>query len=991
MAGLIANLSASLDWDLGDFDRGTAHIGGAFGRLRDLAVGLGDSFTAAGRRMTLGVTAPLAGIASLTVNAASDAQELQSAFDYTFGAMAERMNQWAVATGDAMGRSTQEMQEGAFALGGLFNEAARTPEVAAEMSQSFTELAQDASSFFNMPFEEAIGRIRSGLTGEIEPLRRFNIFLNEASIEAKGLEMGLIETGQELTEQGKIMARAALIAEGLAAAQGDVERSSGSLENRLRALKGNIHELAVEFGEVLLPYAERVVGWVQRAVEWFKELPTSVKENIVRFALLAAAIGPAMLILKTLAVLVLPLLLTSLGPVAIAISAFVNPLGTLLIMAGKVVGELGGFSAVLSRIAPYFLRLLGPIGLVITAIMLFREGITQAFRDVFEFAKEYLGPKFEALIEAFGRLFDVFGEISDGPLGQFLTKISEIANAIAGDLLTMLGRLWVIMAGGVIDAVTTVVDMFAHLTSAFNAVIDTVSAIIAGDWETAWARAKNAVGDAIQGIAGWLRYIVPPLAMYLEMVGRAIGTQPEVGPTGFNRGVRNNGTSGPTGFNRGVRSTSEAGSYAVPGSGPSSSGGGGSASAGRTGPTAEELADRREAIRLEQELAVARERGDIEAIRALERQRDLRRAIEQYIRVGLSETESQIAAERDLAELDAARADAREVFLNEMRLDTERQVAELNNDIEHLRYLDEEKERERMILSLRQKGYDLAVAEKIAAASLASIEEARLDAAERRLAQQQKSHEMELARLRGDDSELARLEEGEWLRNRTDDLMSSGGLSRAEAEAQAMKEGAELAHADLQGTFRDTFRAGLQAALDGDLKGFFENWLKERSFDALSNVLDRLADQLANLVSGGGKGGGIFESILGIFGAGSGGGGGKSGYFGEIVAVGKGLPKYNDGARGLKVKGFPGIDQNLLSINGVPSAMIGQGEVLDIHSAASGGNVQRVIIEDTTGLFKTRVEQISGSQLEAVAPAMIAAGGAAGVAEMQALKANSWE
>ncbi|MDG6746336.1 SDR family NAD(P)-dependent oxidoreductase, partial [Staphylococcus aureus] len=69
-------------------------------------------------------------------------------------------------------------------------------------------------------FDEAIGKIRSGLSGESEPLRDFGVFLTEAAVKAKALELGMIKVGEELTEQGKIMARAILIQEGLADANG---------------------------------------------------------------------------------------------------------------------------------------------------------------------------------------------------------------------------------------------------------------------------------------------------------------------------------------------------------------------------------------------------------------------------------------------------------------------------------------------------------------------------------------------------------------------------------------------------------------------------------------------------------------------------------------------------------------------------------------------------------------------------------------------------
>ena len=263
--GAIANLSASLEWDIDDFQRGTSKIEGAFKGIIGLAGTVADAVANAGKRMTVGLSIPLAGIAILTGNAAASADELQSAFDYTFGAMSKRMNRWAEDTGDSMGRATQEMQEGALKFGQLFKAAAPNEAAAARLSQRFTELAQDASSFFDTDFDTAMGKIRSGLSGEAEPLRDFGVFLTETAVKAKAVELGLIKSGQELDEYGKIMARAALIAEGLVDAQGDIERTSDSLSNRIRKIKGDIRELAVEIGEIPEPYAQKLASIVEKA------------------------------------------------------------------------------------------------------------------------------------------------------------------------------------------------------------------------------------------------------------------------------------------------------------------------------------------------------------------------------------------------------------------------------------------------------------------------------------------------------------------------------------------------------------------------------------------------------------------------------------------------------------------------------------------------------------------------------------------------------
>lgn len=999
MAGPIASLNAALRWDLADFDRGTRHIEMSFGKLLTLGRDMAASFQQFGQRMTLGITAPMVALAGFTVNAASNLQELQSAFDYTFGSTAATMNAWAESTGNAMGRATSEMQAGALAMGQLFKQAAPTEEAAARLSQRFAVLAQDAASFYNTSFDEALGKIRSGLSGESEPLRDFGVFLTEAAVKAKALELGMIKVGQELTEQGKIMARSVLITEGLADATGDVERTSGSFANRVRALKANIKELAEEIGERFLPYAERVVGWAQSAVEWIGNLPPAVKDAAIGFGIFAATLGPVMLALGAIAATVLPLFLANMGPVFLAISAIINPLGTAVVVLGKLAGEFGLVGRAmggLTRIAAGFLT---PWGLALTAVLVFKDDIIEAFQNITKYAQDALGPRLTGLLGEVRGLFADLGQalrdFASSDLGQAFASLFETI----GDVIRILLEL-----GGVsiIAGISGLLDLIQGIAEYVRGVVQTVSRLLQGDWEGAWQAAGNTVARAVARIANLIRGVMPWLAGALDLMAKLTGDGSAL-PSAA--GQNSGGIGGAIGFVRTAAGSAmndnnaiAGGSYAMPSDGKGKAGGG----RGRSGPSAKELADRREEIRLDQELAVAREKGDIEAERALRRQIDLRRQVEQYTRAGLDASAAKVAAEKDLAELDKARAEAmaREIATEERSIDI--QLAELRNDYEAAEYLKNEEFLERQMLMWREKGLSIAEAERQAAMDLRNLEEARAEQISRRLADQEDARQIELARMRGDDpARIFALEERRRIRDRADEL-NSLGVSAEDAQAQALQEGADRSRAALTGTFRDTFRAGLQAAMNGDLGGFFKNWIETRAFDALARVLDRLADQLANLIGGGG-GGGLFGSILGLVSS----VGGAASVKGAGTAVGNAaaravksagsLPQFNNGGWGT-IRGFPGIDTNVLSLNDNPIAMVSSGELLNVQKAGEGASraVQqavRVVLEDTTGLFKTRVETISSDvssgQISAVRPAIAADGAAAAIQRIRRMNERS--
>ncbi|PHR90452.1 MAG: hypothetical protein COA80_16230 [Leeuwenhoekiella sp.] len=958
MNGTIASMNAALRWDLGDFDRGTAHIEGVFGKLRGLASDMSDAFVQFGRRMTLGISVPTAAIALYTVNAASDVKEMQSAFDYTFGAMSARMNKWAEDTGDAMGRSTDEMQKGALAMGQLFTKAAPTEEAAARLSQRFATLAQDASSFFNTDYDTALDKIRSGLSGESEPLRAFGVFLNEAAVEAKGLELGLIKTGQSLNEMGKIMARAALIQEGLSVATGDVVRTSDSFANRVRALIGDIHELVVELGERFLPVAEKIVGWLQAAARWVQALPEPVKDMAVSFAAVLAVIGPLSLALSALVVTVLPLFLARMSPIFFIVSAIINPLGTAVITLLRFAASWTVLSTALSFAGGLLLRASGlllatPWGRALALMLLFKDRVVAAFGAIWREAQEKLGPAFEQMLARLGQAIEdltaMFDDLARSPVGQMLAKLVSMVGDVVQAFIELAGS-------AVIGAIEQLMATIGTLAQMMSSSVALIRALISGDWSRAWDLAASIVGTAMMRIAEWIKWIMPGLASVLTMLGRLMGGSLDAKPVQMGAAPTSGAKKGD-----GDNLFSGSGNYAEAGKAKTKT---------ATGPSAEDLAWRREDIRLQQAFDVARESGNQDEERALRRQMEKRDRIQDYRRAGLALALATTAAEKDMLELDAAKAIARAKAIESEERAIDIQLAQIRGDYEILHALEDQEFLERQKLLWQQKGIDLLEAEKLAQLDLKNLERARADQVARRLADQARESELELARLRGDsDAAIRAMEENIRRRERAEELRRDFDYSPDAARGQAEWESAQREQAVLQGSVRDAFRNGIRAGLDGNLGDFFETWMKDRAFNALTDVLDRLADQIANLLArqgSGGGGGGIFGAIVSGLGAVLGGGDPLAGSISTANANVAGMAATLNTPRPLagfatggsfRIKAFPGVDSNVLSINSTPVARVTDGEIVDIQRAGArndnGGGGRGSFMFDLRGAVMT--------------------------------------
>lgn len=373
---VIARLSVVLGMDTALFEKGASLSEKRLAQMERKFTQLGDKISGLGQKLSLGITLPLAAFGASAANAASDAAELQSAFDQTFGQMSATMNKWAEDTGNALGRSTQEMQKAANTFGIFFNTAV-DPQKAAEMSQVFAKLAQDLSSFYNTDTQTAIDKLRSGLSGESEPLRDFGVFLTEANVKAKALELGLTGVGNELTEQEKILARYQLILEATTNAQGDVERTSGGTANKIRAAKAAFEELQVAIGTKLLPVITPLIDKLAGMLNAFTSLPSSVQTAIIVVGGLAAALGPVLIAVGALTSALGPLVAIITASIIPAITKFGFAAAAAVTQFGLLHGSIGvltvSIRALMVTLAPWALA----IGAVTAAVYLLYKALTE--------------------------------------------------------------------------------------------------------------------------------------------------------------------------------------------------------------------------------------------------------------------------------------------------------------------------------------------------------------------------------------------------------------------------------------------------------------------------------------------------------------------------------------------------------------------------------------------------------------------------------------
>jgi hypothetical protein len=190
-----------------------------------------------------------------SITAASNLQETVSKNRVIFGKSAESVEAFAKTAASTFGQSEQQALDaaGTFAI---FGKAAQLGgEDLVNFSTDFTVLASDMASFTNTSPEEAITAIGAALRGESEPIRKYGVLLNDATLKQRASTLGIYDGTGALTAQQKILATQAEILAQTSDAQGDFERTSDGLANKTRTLNAEFQNLSASAGKVLLPVA----------------------------------------------------------------------------------------------------------------------------------------------------------------------------------------------------------------------------------------------------------------------------------------------------------------------------------------------------------------------------------------------------------------------------------------------------------------------------------------------------------------------------------------------------------------------------------------------------------------------------------------------------------------------------------------------------------------------------------------------------------------
>lgn len=328
-----------------------------------------------------------------TVMAASNMAESLSKVRVVFGEGAAAVEAWGKTAADSMGISNQAALEAAGTYGNLFQAFGLGQGQAQDMSMSLVQLASDMASFNNTSIDDAITALRSGLSGETEPLKRFGVAMNEARLKTEALALGLIKsTSDALTPAAKAQAAYALIMKDTALAQGDYARTADGTANTMKTLQAKMEDAKVALGDALMPAFQGLLAVLKVGIPLLQKLGNFFKNNQDEIKAFAIVLG---------------------------IGATAWGVYTLAVKRAEIAQKLLNLA-----------QRANPIGLIVTAVALLAAGLVKLWKNSETFRNVIISVG-KAGLTAFASIIPMVGKVGEAVLKFLMTPLKGVLTALS--------------------------------------------------------------------------------------------------------------------------------------------------------------------------------------------------------------------------------------------------------------------------------------------------------------------------------------------------------------------------------------------------------------------------------------------------------------------------------------------------------------------------------------------------------------------------------
>lgn len=467
-------------------EKGVQSLGGKLGGLAKGGLALFAKGVA-----VAGTAMATAGVASIKL--ASDLGEVQNVVDTTFGDNASKINDWAKSASTSFGLSELSAKQMTGTLGAMLKSMGLSSDETLNMSEAMVGLAGDFASFYNLDPQEAFEKIRSGISGETEPLKQLGINMSVANLNAFALSQGLNKTYDSMTQAEQATLRYNYLMSVSKDAQGDFAKTSDSLANQLRIAKLNIQDLGSAIGSSLLPMAKGAVselnGMIGQLKTAFSEggfqglattLGTVLAQIIANVsAQLPNIVNMGVTIIQSLITGIqtnLPTITSSaIQIITSLVNGFLTLLPQLLTMGLQIIGNLvSGIGQALPTLIPAGVEcltnliqgIIDNLPLILDAGLQLLEGLTQGILEALP-----------QLIEALPQIIQSIVDFISQALPQILERGSAILLELINGLVQCLPQL-IAMLPKIIESIVNFISN--NLTTIIDTGIKVLLALIDG-------------------------------------------------------------------------------------------------------------------------------------------------------------------------------------------------------------------------------------------------------------------------------------------------------------------------------------------------------------------------------------------------------------------------------------------------------------------------------------------------------------------------------
>lgn len=490
-SAVIGALRVDLDLNTAAFQAGAARADAQAQSLSRRMQNIGAGMSRLGAGMSMAVTAPLAALVATSIPAATQARQAL--------AQVEAANR---SMGNASRLSTAALQAEAEALMNIsnFDDDDILQKVTANLL-TFGNVQGDVFRDAQLQVVNLAARLGTDLQGATLMVGKA---LNDP---IRGLA-AMRRVGIQFTQQQEQQIRTMVAANNTAGAQRimlqELERQFGGAAAAQRAATPgqDARQAWAEFQETVGELALRVLPVLSaaatRVLNALNNLDPSTQRIVIGIGLLAAAVGPVMMVL---------------GPLISGLGGLVGMFTSTAAAAGPTVGIMARLVPMLTTLGAVLL----PIAAIATGIYLAWKNwntIGPMLANLWGFAQRTIGPP---LINLMNTVKQVATELWQGPLGRLIAQ-----NAIP--TLRLLGQVFGVVFGLIVRAIAGIVNAASGLVTAIGGAVRMITGILTGDWRMAWEGAKAMVGGIISGIVGFFEAMVPGITGAVSRVYNAIKT-----------------------------------------------------------------------------------------------------------------------------------------------------------------------------------------------------------------------------------------------------------------------------------------------------------------------------------------------------------------------------------------------------------------------------------------------------------------------------------